>query len=253
MSSNCESAERAMPPRSDMTAAALAAEQDALYRRIDEIGRGANPAVGCFHDGVAFPSEYLGTKRRIMWVLKNSYDETDEQGNPASDGMDIRDWFSDEALAVAAKKQIFVKMALVSHCVQNGLPYSADLLSQKASLISALKGIALVDLSKLPGGTKISDRDLKPEFALFKEVVSAQIALYAPDIIIFGNTLHLCFDLFPALDYKNPLRTYEADGDCVLRSFSDGARLCLEAYHPSYPMEYENYVGTIARAALGLA
>lgn len=238
--------------RMDMHSFAVA--QDALYRRIDEIGRRVNPAVGCFHDGVAFPDRYLAAKKKVLWVLKNSYDDADENGNPASDGMNIRDWFCDEALLQAAQKQIFVKMALVSHCIQNGLLYDERLLSDKAAFMGALQSSALVDLSKLPGGTSIRDRELKAEFALFRDVVAAQIALYAPDVIIFGNTLHLCRSLFSAFDYAHPSRVYEAGGDCLLRAFvcdADGAaRLLLEAYHPSYPVSYADYVGTLTKAAL---
>lgn len=222
--------------------------QSEIYRRIDETGRLVNPTVGCFHDGVAFPELYLASKKRVMWVLKNSYDDCDDDGNPVSDGMDVRDWFCDSALEIAGHKPIFIKMALASYCIQNGGAYSEDLLSEKVSVMRSLKEIALVDLSKLPGGTSISDKELKKEFSYFKEIVSAQIELYQPDIIIFGNTLHTCKELFPSLDYKNPLRVYNVNGNCVLRAFSAGSRLLLEAYHPSYSISYEDFVGTIASA-----
>ena len=221
-----------------------------IYNKIDFIGHKVNPSVGCFHDGVAFPEKYCAAKRRVMWVLKNSYDDSDETGNPVSDGMDIRDWFCDEALKVAAGKQIFIKMSLASYCIQNEIHYSDELLSEKSKIIKALQSIALVDLSKLPGGTSINDSDLKKEFSYFKDIVSEQIELYAPDVIIFGNTLHCCHQIFEGLDYSKPLANYAVGTDaCFLRSFSDGKRIYLEAYHPSYPTNYEDYVGTIVKAA----
>ena len=234
-------------PRS-ADARALSAAQESLYAQIDAIGARVNPRVGCFHDGVAFPDAYLATKPRIAWVLKNAYDESDADGAPVSDGMDIRDWFCDGALAAAGKKQLFIKMALVSHCVQRGVPYRADGARDKAAVMRALQGIALVDLSKLPGGKSITDRALKAEAAHFAEVVAAQVALYQPDVLIFGNTLHLCHGLFPDVDYAHPARVYEAGGDCVLRAFCGTRRLYLEAYHPSYPASYDAYVGTLVQA-----
>ncbi len=226
--------------------------QSAIYSSIDKIGYKVNPNVGCFHDGPAFPKLYFKSDKRIMWVLKNSYDDCDENGNPVSDGMDVRDWFCDQALETASHKQIFIKMALISYCIQNGLAYSEDLLCNKSLLMHSLKSIALVDLSKLPGGTSITDKDLKKEFSYFKKVFEKQIALYEPDVIIFGNTLHICHDAFPGLNYKKPQTVYESNGNCLLRSFIDKSckRLYLEAYHPSYPMSYEDYVGTIVKAAL---
>ncbi len=225
--------------------------QQGIYNKVDSIGRQVNPRVGCFHDGVAFPEFYLESNRRVMWVLKNSYDDSDEDGNPVSDGQDIRDWFCDEALELAAHKQIFVKMALASYCIQTDIPYSEELLSDKAKIMQALKAIALVDLSKLPGGKTISDKELKKEFSYFQNIVSAQIDLYKPDVVIFGNTLHLCHQLFPGLNYSEPDEVYESDGNCLVRSFSDFLNNCtyIEAYHPSYPLSYEDFAGTIVNAA----
>lgn len=227
-------------------------KQQAIYTCIDKIGQKINPAVGCFHDGVAYPELYLGSGTRVMWVLKNSYDDSDADGNPVSDGMDIRDWFCDEALDTASHKQIFIKMSLITYCIQNNIPYSESLLNDKVHIMQSLKNIALVDLSKLPGGTSISDKDLKKEFFYFKTVFENQIDLYNPNVIIFGNTLHICRDVFPGLNYKKPHAVYESNGNCLLRSFLDKSckRLYLEAYHPSYPMSYEDYVGTIVNAIL---
>ena len=223
--------------------------QLSLYKQIDSIGLIINPKVGCFHDGVAFPEKYLSAKKRVLWVLKNAYDDCDESGNPVSDGMDIRDWFCDEALKIAAGKKIFIRMALSSYCIQNDIQYSPELLSEKTEIIKSLQAIALVDLSKLPGSTSISDPDLKKEFCYFKEIVSKQIELYSPDIIIFGYTLHCCHQIFEGLDYSKPLANFAVGDDpCFLRSFSDGKRLLLEAYHPSKPTMYEDYVGTIVKA-----
>lgn len=226
--------------------------QQEIYNNIDSIGKKINPAVGCFHDGVAFPENYLNSKKRVMWVLKNSYDDSDADGNPVSDGMDIRDWFCDEALDTASHKQIFIKMSLITYCIQNNIPYSESLLNDKVLIMQSLKNIALVDLSKLPGGTSISDKDLKKEFSYFKTVFENQIDLYNPNVIIFGNTLHICRDVFPGLNYKKPHAVYESNGNCLLRSFLDKSckRLYLEAYHPSYLMSYEDYVGTIVNAIL---
>lgn len=226
--------------------------QQEIYNNIDSIGKKINPAVGCFHDGVAYPELYLAAAKKIMWILKNSYDESDADGNPVSDGMDIRDWFCDQSLEAACHKQIFIKMSLITYCIQNNIPYSESLLSDKALIMQSLKSIALIDLSKLPGGTSISDKELKKEFSYFRDVFSEQITLYSPDIIIFGNTLHICYDVFSGLNYNRPIDVYTVSGNCLLRSFRDSDRDCLylEAYHPSYPMSYEDYAGTIVNEVL---
>ncbi len=228
----------------------FASAQQSLYGEIDRIGRTVNPSVGCFHDGVAFPEKYLAAKKRVAWVLKNSYDDSDEAGNPVSDGMEISDWFSDEALEDALKKQIFIKMALATHCIQQNLLYSDAVACSKNDLKNALQSIALVDLSKLPGGKTISYKELRSEFSYFKDVVSKQIELYSPNVIIFGNTLHICREIFSDLDYRHPLDVYKNGDDCVLRSFfsNEKNRIYLEAYHPSYPVSYETFVGTISQA-----
>lgn len=226
--------------------------QDEIYARIDSIGKRANPDVGCFHDGVSFPEKYLAEKTKVMWVLKNSYDEVDESGNAVSDGMNIRDWFSDGKLDEVSKKQIFVKMALASYCIQNGFPYSESLRSKKSVFMGSLQSIALLDLSKLPGRTSITDKELRNEFMLFKDVVSSQIDLYAPDVMIFGNSLHVCRELFGGLSYTKPDGVQTVNDDCLVRKFSVNKRTLLECYHPSYSITYETYIGTIL-SALGIS
>ena len=85
----------------------------------------------------------------------------------------------------------------------------------------------------------------------FLYIVSAQIDLYKPDVVIFGNTLQLCHQLFSGLNYSEPDEVYESDGNCLVRSFSDSLNNCtyIEAYHPSYPLSYEDFAGTIVKAA----
>ena len=39
----------------------LQGEQERIYGEIDRIGREANPNVGCFNDGVAFPDTFRNT------------------------------------------------------------------------------------------------------------------------------------------------------------------------------------------------
>lgn len=114
-------------------------------------------------------------------MLKNSYDETDEDGNPASDGQDIRCWFGSPH-----GTPMFTKMALVSYCLERGIGrYDDSLLADRDAVLRSLRKTALVDLSKLPGASSVTDRQLKEEFALFQDAVRWQLDLYAPDIMIF--------------------------------------------------------------------
>ena len=64
-----------------------------------------------------------------------------------------------------------------------------------------------------------------------------------------SKRLQFSLSNYVRLDYSKPLANYAVGKDaCFLRSFSDGKRLLLEAYHPSYPKSKEDYVSTIVRA-----
>ena len=85
-----------------MTALALLAAQAALHALIQThaIDLGHDPAkIAPIYDGVVDAEAYLAAKPKIMWILKEPYDDFDAEGMPAGGGWTIcKDWYSHHRL-----------------------------------------------------------------------------------------------------------------------------------------------------------
>ena len=72
-----------------MTSALLLAAQAAIHAQIQNhaIGLGYDPAkVEPIYDGLVDAEAYLASKPKVMWILKEPYDDFDAEGMPAGGG-----------------------------------------------------------------------------------------------------------------------------------------------------------------------
>ncbi len=91
-----------------MTAALLLAAQVALHADIKAhaIELGYDSAkVEPIYDGVVDAEAYLASKPRIMWILKEPYDDFDAKGHPQGGGWTMfKDFGADNTLANAVNR-----------------------------------------------------------------------------------------------------------------------------------------------------
>ena len=76
-----------------MTAALLLTAQAAIHAQIQTraIELGYDPAkVEPIYDGVVDAEAYLATQPKVMWILKEPYDDLDAEGMPAGGGWTMR-------------------------------------------------------------------------------------------------------------------------------------------------------------------
>ena len=91
-----------------MTAALLLAAQAALHSQIQAHAKdlGYDSAkIEPIYDGVVDAEAYLATKPKVLWILKEPYDDFDAKGMPAGGGWTMfKDFGEGDALANALNR-----------------------------------------------------------------------------------------------------------------------------------------------------
>ena len=103
-----------------MTAAALLAAQAALWTNIQvhAVELGYDPAkVEPIYDGVVDAGGYLASKPKVMWILKEPYDDFDAEGKPSGGGWTMFTDFGDgDTLAKALNRNAALRNVTYANC-----------------------------------------------------------------------------------------------------------------------------------------
>ena len=168
---------------------------------------------------------YWDARPRVLWILK--------EANAEDGGWSLCDFLANKNGALDQYpdwKRTFGKVAQVSWGLLHGVPGFEALPGgpDHDELRAALRQIAVVNISKLPGEGASVPAELASRASDFQALLAQQIEALAPDIAISGNVVHL---LPPSLVLGDPtpgatpsLAVYEPQG----------GRLVLDAYHPAY-------------------
>jgi len=226
----------------DFKKSVKAIEKSIWENYIDENGK-ADPII----DGIIDVDEYLNTAPKILWILKEPYDEI-EDGLPAGGGWKFSDDFlgkEDYYKKLNSSKATWNPIVYSSFSILNGFKKFSQLddLTDNPLMYSVVKKIAVINVKKLPGFTKTPNFSIiKKSYEKHKEILHQQIELFNPDIIIGGSTLHLFFDY---------LKISESD---LLNDEANYAiknsKLYITAYHPAQTeISQEKYVNEIVNIA----
>ena len=203
--------------------------EEAIYQ-VPVINGLSNDAIA---DGVGDVAAYLSTSPKVAWVLKEPYDET-EDGIGAGGGWSIqRDCFMKSGGPWSVRtwqRVIYVMYGLRNHLHYAGMDYIRD----DWSMGKVLREIAWINLSKMPALTKSSNTAVREAYEQYwKDIIKAQIELYNPDVIVFGNTLDLCRRSFLDEADQSIDKVYR-DGVYMIDVYKKSGRLLLNAYHPGF-------------------
>ncbi len=227
--------------------------QDKVFRRAGELGYDADK-IEPIYDGVADAVAYLDAKPRLMWILKEPYDDWDDDESPCGGGWTFfRDVAKGKTLAqVANANPALRNVAYASRAILGGIGSYAELpwiVDAPADYERSLRSIAFVNVGKMPAGRTTSEERLAACYAQWKDVLFEQIDLYDPDILVFGNTLQ-CFEPDMGLDLSKPVRTVKNGGSTVDIHVWRGKRI-LWAPHPAAHIQPEEWVDSVIEAARG--
>lgn len=209
-----------------MTPANLDAEERRIRSLIDNTYVDPEGKSFPIYDGVIDAHLYCSSRPRIMWILKEPWDEKDSSGGGWSLTKDL--------LAVKPIKSL-------SHSTFHPIIYIAYGLFNRVSLFdempwvrdmpspeSILRKLAFINAKKLPGVTQgVQSSTVMNWYVRGKAVVHRQIEAYQPDIV-FGCAPHL-----PAIlddlshDWRQKMQT-TGSADCVRH----GNTIFVRVYHP---------------------
>lgn len=193
-------------------------------------------------DGIADTQIYFNSKYRILWILKEAYDGENCTGG----GWDLpKDLFLQNNLYEKIKNIPALQViTYVSYGLLNGflLWKDMDFLRDDPDMVSVLKQIAYINISKLPGHTISDNSKIREIYSKHKTLLLRQIELLSPNIIIGGSTLDLFIDDLNIdrnkLNSENTFRYYLSDG-----------KIFIFALHPSQwtQITRAEYVNTIIK------
>lgn len=187
-----------------------------------------NPPLEPICDGASDIEGYLSSNPKIMWLLKEPYDDFTVKGKPKGGGWSFTKYFQNIELQ---PHQSMLKLIIqINYAIHNNLDWKdLDYINDNPKMVEELQKTAYINLSKMPRNTSSSNTHLKECYRIWKDILWKQIELYTPDIIIFGNTFKF---------FKEDLQITEKPISTVSGQWSTDAykkdnMILIDAYHPS--------------------
>jgi hypothetical protein len=189
-----------------------------------------NPDLTSICDGIINYDEYFSAKYKILWILKEPYDEIDENGNLSGGGWHLRDVIISRKTIeeyengrntfkpmIYATWGIFNDFCLwdIMHDVEND-----------PTMLKVLKSIAYINVKKIPGRKTSNNSEISNAYRLYNRILLKQIWSYNPDIIIGGYTLKLFLN---DLGLKREEMVKNGSLDYIIKD----NKVFIDAYHPA--------------------
>lgn len=186
------------------------------------------PFTQPIYDGVSDIGEYLSQSPKIMWMLKEPYEDSTESGKPTGGDWAITDVLKKEDAWKSSN--MWKLMIQINFGIRNNLNWDdMDYIENNPKMAEELKKMAYINLSKMPGNTTSNDGDLWGCYNVWKNILFEQIELYKPDVIIFGKTFQF---------FKNDLKIVgdpicSVSGNWSVDAYKKDDMIFIDAYHPS--------------------
>lgn len=223
---------------------AMTLTQEALRNEIDELADSKGlwtEDVGPIRDGVADIEAYQQSSPKVMWVLKEPYDDFREDGSPYGGNYTLMEDLKKNRNAQLGTMPLTIQRVIyTTYGIFTDYEYDDKGWYYKPETYKYLFQIAYINLSKMPGGTKSGSMTTK--YQIWRDIVLKQFDLYKPDVMIFGHTFQ---------DVKDDLGVRDEDriltGNGWVDIYRKDNRLYVDAYHPGIPGSNRMYVNTIAQ------
>lgn len=223
---------------------AMTLAQEALRNEIDELADSKGlwtEDVGPIRDGVADIKAYQQSSPKVMWVLKEPYDDFKEDGSPYGGNYTLMEDLKKNRNAHLGTMPLTIQRVIyTTYGIFTDYEYDDMGWYYEPETYKYLFQIAYINLSKMPGGTKSGSMTTK--YQIWRDIVLKQFDLYKPDVMIFGHTFQ---------DVKDDLGVRDEDriltGNGWVDIYRKDNRLYVDAYHPGIPGSNRMYVNTIAQ------
>ncbi len=181
-------------------------------------------------DGIIDVDKYFSAEHKILWILKEPYDDFDDKGEPCGGG-----WGLDEAInskktihEFKGSRQTFTPMIYTSWGILNEFCLWGNMrnIEDDPEMLDALKSIAYINVKKLPGHTTSHHSVIENAYHKHKVILLKQIEYYEPDIIIGGSTLH---NFFKDLGFTGDEMQKHGSVNFIIKD----KQIFIDAYHPA--------------------
>ena len=208
-----------------MTPASIRISDQRIRHRIDEVYVDPSSNADPIYDGVIDADLYCASVPRIMWILKEPWDDIDSSGGGWSLSSDLLARKPVSSLSQATFHPIIYIAYGLFHDVQayDQIPWVRDMDAE-----DTLRRLAFINVKKLPGVTRGSYSPLIKEwYRRGREVIQEQIAAYAPEIV-FGCSPHMPLILDDRIEGWRDRKLTVGSAECV---FHDNT-MFVHVYHP---------------------
>lgn len=207
----------------------LITEENDIHREITESYINATNESWAITDGLVEPQQYAISRPRILWILKEPYDEgTERKGGGWSLTKDLLFERTDEM----SRKRAFQPICYITHGIHSGVSDwdKMEWLRDSHDIRHSIRKIAFINVSKLPGLKTSSDALISIAYQKYRPTILRQIQVYAPDLIFACNPhVHIIAkDLGVTIDADQ----WQSFGTAAAVMLPSGQRL-VWVYHPS--------------------
>lgn len=200
-------------------------------------------------DGAINSEEYLKSKYRIAWFLKESYSD-DENSQYYKSLFTADNLYEDFFKNVA--RPTWHPIIYISYSILNGFKtwQELDYIRDNNDMCNVIKNIAIINANKNYSltGTWTDNNNLYDGFKKFESILKSQIDLLEPNVLIFGNTFYLFKDFFEIND-EHKIDNLSEDG--LLHTYLKDGKIFLDAYHPA--SRKRNYIDSIINSVKELS
>lgn len=186
------------------------------------------PLLMPIYDGVADIKAYISSNPKIMWILKEPYDDFTSTGK-ARGG----DWYFTEHFKntnVWKDQDMWKLMIQINYAIRNNLKWKElDYIENNAEMAEELKKTAYINISKMPANTISPNDHIRTCYTIWKKILFEQIDIYKPDVIIFGYTFQFFKEDFKITDKAIPTISGQWNADV----YKKDNMILIDAFHPS--------------------
>lgn len=196
-------------------------------------------------DGIINLDRYLAAKYKILWIMKEAYDE-DGGGwcysEVLSEHEKIKGWIN------GGSKPTWHPIIYVSHSILNGFPLWCEMpyISDSESMCDVLLEIAVINAKKQTGTSQSDNNEILEFYEKDKDLIIRQIEAVNPDIVIgVDPVLRKIYE-----DLKVPVENGVRRDGRSCEYIKTPERLYITVYHPAQRMfTREKYVDDIVMTA----
>ena len=193
-------------------------------------------------DGIINVDLYLGAQTKILWILKEPYDED-------GGGWGFDELFMDDEKLLACinspSKATWHPIIYVSYAILNNLSAWKDMdyIRDDPEMAKVLRRIAFINVNKLPGNTSSNNAEILNFYLTNKSIILKQIEVFEPDIII--GYFEIMRQIYG--DLSVPVSDEKRKSSCEYIGTS--TRLYISVYHPAQTtIPREIYVNEIVES-----